>query len=328
MKIPSSLIQNFITSEFNAKLNSSGEYVIHSPFVEDKKGKLYINKDTGQWIDFKAKGRRTTNVSSGSFLIFVKEYLCLKNTDEAIRYLVTNYNFIVEKTEEEKKIDEDSYKVLKELIIKDGLKLFNDGSKLGIWGKQAYRYVKSRKLEEEYYPTLGYVFNDNSIYNERVIIPFFEEGKMVYFISRSINPKNKLRYVNPPILDSKNYVFNIDKINEELVMCEGAMDAMSLTIDQPATCLLSADIGIYQLDKIFAKKPKRIIYVPDNDETGHIKMNNNIKKIFTYCPYSGLEMYIYNLPNGIKDLNELKIKTGKNYILRKECSKYTNWGTL
>ena len=97
MKIPSSLIQNFMTSEFSPKLTSSGEYVIHSPFVNDKKGKLYVNKETGQWIDFKASGDRRTDLFSGSFLVFVREYFGFSTNGEAIRYLVDNYNFELEK---------------------------------------------------------------------------------------------------------------------------------------------------------------------------------------------------------------------------------------
>ena len=97
---------------------------------------------------------------------------------------------------------------------------------------------------------------------------------------------------------------------------------MSITADQAASCLLSADIGTKQLSKIYEKKPKTIIYVPDSDETGLKKMQRNINKLFTYCPYTGLNVYIYNVPKGCKDLNDMKIKTGKNYILKKECVKY------
>jgi hypothetical protein len=310
-----------MTSEFSPKLNSSGEYIIRSPFVDDRKGKLYVNKETGQWIDFKASGSRTTDLTSGSFLMFVKEYLGLATANEAIKYLVDNYNFKTEK-EEEKTENTDSKKVLKELIIKDGLKLFGDGKNLGMFGKIAYNYVLERKLDDSYYPRLGYVFNSNSKFDKRVIIPFFENGKMVYFLARSVDPKNLLRYLNPGKLDSKEYVFNIDKINEEVVLCEGVFDAMSITKDQPASCLLSADIGTKQLSKIYEKKPNTIIYVPDQDETGFKKMQKNINKIIAYCPYSGLNIYIYNVPKGCKDLNDMKVKTGKDFILKKECVKY------
>ena len=323
MKIPSSLIQNFMTSEFSPKLTSSGEYVIHSPFVNDKKGKLYVNKETGQWIDFKASGDRSTDLFSGSFLVFVREYFGFSTNGEAIRYLIDNYNFELEpKSDEEIKQENDNKKVLKDFILKDGLKLFKDGQNLGMFGRKAYNYALSRKLDESYYPTLGYVFNPKSKFDKRVVVPFFEDGKMVYFLTRAVDPNNPIRYMNPDKLDSKEYVFNIDKINEEVILCEGTFDAMSITKDQPASCLLSADIGTKQLSKIYEKKPKTIIYVPDQDEVGLKKMQRNINKIITYCPYTGLNIYIYNVPKGCKDLNDMKIKTGKDYILKKECIKY------
>lgn len=311
MKIPESLIQTFVTSEFQTKLNSSNEYIIKSPFVDDRKGKLYINKNSGQWIDFKGGG-------SGSFLKFVREYMGFNSNNEAVKYLVDNYDFKVDKVLKNEKEDIDAKEILREFILKDRPKLFKEGN-LGIFGQKAFEYVKARNLEDEYYNDLGYIFNPKSKFNERIFIPFFEDYKLVYFITRAVDPKNLIRYMNVPKLDSKNYVFNIDKINEETIICEGTFDAMSIVSDQAATCLLSADIGIKQMEKLFDKEVKSIIYVPDNDETGHKKMANNIKKILTYCPYSGLKIYVYNLPDHIKDLNELKIKTGKNYILKKEC---------
>lgn len=117
-----------MTSEFSPKLTSSGEYVIHSPFVNDKKGKLYVNKETGQWIDFKASGDRSINLFSGSFLMFVKEYFGFSTNGEAIKYLIDNYNFELEpKSEEETKQENDNKKVLKDFILKDGLKLLKMG---------------------------------------------------------------------------------------------------------------------------------------------------------------------------------------------------------
>lgn len=324
MKIPPSLIQNFMTSEFSPRLTSSGEYVIHSPFVNDKKGKLYVNKETGQWIDFKASGDRSTNLFSGSFLTFVREYFGFSTNNEAVKYLVDNYNFDIGNQKEETEEQINNKQILKDFIIKDGLKLFGNGENLGMFGKIAYDYVLNRKLDESYYPKLGYIFNSKSKYDKRVVVPFFENEKMVYFITRAVDPKNMLRYMNLDKLDSKEFVFNIDKINEEVILCEGVFDAMSITSEQAASCLLSADIGVKQLGKIFEKKPKTIIYVPDSDETGIKKMYRNINKIITYCPYSGLNVYIYNMPKGYKDLNEMKIKTGKNYILKKECEKYIN----
>ena len=322
VRIPSSLIQNFMTSEFSPKLTSTGEYVIKSPFVDDRKGKLYVNKDTGQWIDFKASGIRTTEKTSGGFLSFVKEYLGFRNNNDAIRYLIDNYNFEYEIAQEDEKKDDASRQILRKIVANDKIRLFGDGDKLGPFGKVAYNYVRNRKLDESYYPKLGYVFNPSSAYHQRVVIPFFENGRFVYFTARSIKKDDFLRYANPSGLSSKDYVFNLDKINEDVIICEGVFDAMSITEDQAATALMSADIGTKQLEKLFDRQVKTIIYVPDQDETGKKKMIGNINKIMKYCPYTGLEIYIYNIPDGFKDLNEMKVATGKNYILKKECVKY------
>ena len=323
IKIPQSLIQNFITAEFSAKKNSSGEYHFNSPFVNDKKKKLYMSAVDGRWIDFKASGSRTTERTQGGFLTFVKEYLGLNSNNEAISYLVENYDLKPPKElEREEKNDINNKKYLIDFVKNDKPVLFGNGNNLGLFGKQAYRYVLNRKLDDSYYPTLGYVYNPKSVFHQRVIIPFFEDKKFVYFISRSIEKDTMFRYITPQKLDSKEYVFNIDNINEEVIICEGTFDAMSVTKDQATTCLLSADIGVKQMEKMFDKNVRKIIYIPDSDETGRIKMDRNIQKIITYCPYTGLEIYVYNVPKPYKDFNELKIATGKNYVLYKECERY------
>ena len=320
MRIPSELIQNFVTSEFSPKLNSSGEYIIHSPFNHDTKGKLYINKNTGQWIDFKGGDK-----DQGGFLKFVMMYLDL-NYKDAIQYLIENYSLVVpQKTEEEKKEEIDNKNLLKEFIKDAKPKLFGNGKNLGIFGNKAYKYVLDRKLDEYYYPMLGYCFNPDSDFHQRIFIPFYENKKIVYGITRSIEKDSYLRYLNIKKLNSKDYVFNIDNVIDSCVICEGTFDAMSLIPEMGAVSMLSADIGAKQMEKIFDREVRNIIYVPDKDKTGKIKLEKNIKKLIQYCPYNGLNIYIYEIPEvDCKDLNDLKIKTGKNYILKSECSKYGN----
>lgn len=320
MKIPAEIIENFVTSEFpEAKLTSTGEWTVNSFLTHDTKRKLYIHKDSGVYIDFKSSDN---DVGKGSFLKLVKEYKGLNSNYDALQYLIDNYNFKLKKSIKETKEEINNSKIIEEFIVKDKPIFFKNPDKLGIFGKKAYNYVLNRKLDESYYPNLGYVFNSYSRYNERIVIPFFEKERLVYFITRAVDKNNPLRYLNADKLDSKQFLFNIDKINDEVIICEGTFDAMSITADQAATCLLSADISVKQLEKLFEKKPNTIIYVPDQDKTGLLKMRSNINKIISYCPYSGLNIYIFTVPNGCKDLNEMKIKTGKNFILKKECEKY------
>ena len=149
-----------------------------------------------------------------------------------------------------------------------------------------------------------------------------ENGKLAYFQARSIDKNNPLRYLNPAGLDTKGFVFNYDKLNdEELIICEGPFDAMSLD-EQVATSLCSGDLSSKQVKKILEKAhPKNLIFVVDQDKTGKEKLEKNINTFTTYADYSP-NIYIFNPTDGCKDMNELKVKTGKNFILRSECEKY------
>jgi len=322
MKIPTSLIQKFMLAEFNNIKESDEEYNMNSPFVKDTNKKFYMNKYNGKWIDYK-------DHSSGYFLTFIKRYLNMPY-NEIISYLLDNYDFNLDtRTEEQKKEDDNNYAAINNFFCSVRPRLFNLNGELVGYEKEAFNYLSNRKIDSSYIKKICYIDGSNTKYDKRVFIPFFENGKVVYGVARTTEPNNILRYLNIKGMDSKKYLFNIDNINEEVVICEGVFDAMSLTVDQPATALLSADIGREQLKKLFDKKVKTIIYVPDKDETGKKKMNSNISKLFNYCPYEDLDIYIFDVPDGCKDLNDMVIKTGKNYILKKECRRYSlldKWG--
>ena len=117
--------------------------------------------------------------------------------------MVNNYNFVVDinKTKEEKLQDETKRKILLKFIKEEKPKLFGNGEDLIDFGKQAYEYVLSRKLDESYYPTLGYINNPGSKYDKRIFIPFFEDDKIVYCITRAVDKDNLIRYLNINTID-------------------------------------------------------------------------------------------------------------------------------
>ena len=252
---------------------------------------------------------------TGSVLKLIKNYLDLDSTRQVLQYVILNYGTPVQKQKAEQL-------QIKGNVIENFLKE-DKPSKIkgnnGIFCKTVRAYLEERKISEKYIDRMMYVLNDDSRYDKRVIIPYFENGEFVYFQARSLEKEAKLRYVNPVGIDTKEFVFNIDDINDELIICEGPFDAMSMD-EQAATCMCSGDLGIKQIEKIIAKKPNYIIYARDNDETGARTMKKNIGKLIMY----GYDkpIYLFEMPEHIKDLNELKMKTGKNFILKKECSLY------
>src|SRR5574344_1931220 len=317
-KIPASLIVSYLYSEYQPKkVNGSNELRINSPFIEDTKFHCYINPDESVYTDFKAGGG-----GSGSMYDFFKEILGLKSFSSIISYLIKNYGTTEQKQKFEENKVVDTSEIITSFIKNDKPKFFKDEKELGVFGKMCLRYLQNRKMSEEYISRMGYVFNDTSRYNGRIIIPYFENGSFVYFQARDINKESSLRYLNPEKLDTKEFVFNIDDITDELIIAEGPFDAMSMD-EQTATCMDSGDLGEKQIMKIFSKKPNTIIYCPDQDETGARKMDKNIENLYRLCPYTeSLKIYIFNVPKPYKDLNEMKVGNGKNFILKKECEPY------
>lgn len=320
-KIPSDVVKTFLYSETEVRPTSDpAEVKIKSIYTQDKKFKCYINLEKFQFCDFKAG-------ASGSCYSLFRDMLNLRSNKEVVNYLMKNYGngqTLDINKEKDIKTGSNTIEIFKEV---DKPIFFYQKEKIGDFGKKCLKYLLSRKVPIEYIKKLGYVYDQNSKFNKRIILPYFEDNRMVYFQARSIDKNNPLRYLNPAGLDTKNFVFNYDSLNDEsLIICEGIFDAMSIDPnEQVATCMCSGDLSSKQLTKIFNKaKPKKIIYVPDQDETGLKKMEENIKRIYTYADYNP-KVLIFTLPEGCKDLNDMLVNTGKNYILEKDCINYNEY---
>jgi DNA primase len=298
MNLPKSIYQNFLETNFIIKNTSDPDEVrINSIFCEDKKYHLYFNLSNGLFTCFKSS-------VSGNIYDFVNYYLDIPK-NQVIYYLIENYDS--EHTQEEKEqIIKSSNNNLNELLSKT---IWFKNKKLGIFGRQALNYLLKRKVSEEYINQWGYCFEPGYEFDRRIVIPFVENKDIIYAITRSIDKIEKLRYKNVTGLDSKEFVFNYDKIinTKPLVICEGVFDAISVS-EYPATCLMSADIGKIQISKIANKGVSKIIWIPDNDETGKRTLKRNINKtILHYPPSLNLENYIFNIPKEYKDFNEYLI---------------------
>ena len=324
MKIPETLLLRFLTDNFEIKKTSTNEVRINSPFKEDRKFHVYIEPSKSVFTDYK-------NHDGGSMEKFISKFLDIP-INQVIPNLIKEYglsfgefyfnsdnNFLVKDNGKEKEVIKDF------LENEKGLVFFNQIENIGKYGQSVLDYLEKRHINKKYIPSMGYVYRQESAYDKRLIIPFFEDGCLVYFVARDTTGKSALRYKNPPCLDTKEYVLNIDDINDELVICEGTLDALSLHEDQIGTAMCSGDLGVKQIAKIVEKAPRKIIYVPDQDETGLTKMNKNISElIYHYPPSLKLDVYVFNIPKPFKDFNEFKMETGKDFILYEECELYKN----
>jgi hypothetical protein len=115
--------------------------------------------------------------------------------------------------------------------------------------------------------------------SNRIIIPSYEDGMLVYYQARDYSGKSNLRYKNPPKeIQSKSMIvpFYDNILNDEILfISEGPWEA----INYSGTYMLGPGFNDIQLTKIREKNPKAIYLVPDNDETGRRKIAKNIQLI-------------------------------------------------
>lgn len=307
--IPENIIISFIEANFSEyKITSSGEYHFNSPFENDGKLRLYVNPAKGRYFDQKSQ-------TGGSFSSFVSSYLDIPMVEVA-SLLIRDYSNRADENINFKEVIE----VKKDIELPEGL-VFFDNKPDGVIRNRAANYFKKRGISTK---GLGYIYKNNSEFNKRVFIPFYEEGKMVYFIARAFD-KSPLRYKNPPNVSAGEVVFNIDNIKDEVFIFEGVFDALSLK-EQVGTCMLSNSLKKAQCVKILDKMPSKITFVLDNDKSQKVKdiinasLKRNIEMLMLYKPPSlNLKIYTYRPPEKYKDFNEYSVATGVDYIDYKDC---------
>lgn len=104
----------------------------------------------------------------------------------------------------------------------------------------------------------------------RVIIPYYEYGRVLYYQGRSIidSPSMK-KYKNPTELaigvGKSNVLFNADACNESevIVVCEGAFSAMA--VGHSAVGISGNTVSEFQLSKVANSKAKDILVMLDGN---------------------------------------------------------------
>lgn len=312
-KIPTSIIVDYLESNFQVKQTTTGLYRINSFLFNDNDFHLYVDPSSGKWFDqHEQRGGK-------GFESFVAEHQGISN-NEVLPFLLKDFDVNLIFSEQQKERTWTPKQIKHSIEIPRNTRFFFENKIDSPIYKKSFQYLKTRRIPEKNIMDLGYIYSPGEPYNNRILIPFYENGLLVYFVARAMF-KTNLRYMNPPNYDSKNYVLNIDKMEDEIFIFEGAMDALSLK-DQIGTAILSADIGHIQVKKIMDKNPKRIVFVPDRDKTGKKTLGANLKKLIRGKEAIKCEILVYKVPEPFKDFNEYAIGTGNNFIDIKDCVSY------
>lgn len=246
--------------------------------------------------------------ASGSF---TKLYAFLNHiSEEDAKSILYNYNpedirkrLSKDKSTSEK---EEKKKYVFDYVLKDCVSLSTKSTSMVI---NSYIDILREFKESRYLPEdFRIFFATKGDFRGRIILPIFENGHVVYFQARSLDPNAERKYINP-VAEKESIILNMERFDstKPIVVVEGIIDALSL--GNNATTILGASLSDEFVEKI-KDKGSEIIVVCDNDERGQ----KELRKILSHSKYSHQLKY-FIMPEKykyLKDMNDLLCREFKN----------------
>ena len=179
-------------------------------------------------------------------------------------------------------------------------------------GRGAYSYLKRRGITDGDMLKHSIGYCETGLYRGRIIVPSYDaDGRLNYFIARTVYDNVPLKYKNPPI--SKNIVCFESHIawSQPVTLCEGVFDAIA--IRRNAIPILGKTLSQSLIHQLLTKRPQ-VNIVLDTDA-----MNEAVRH-WKYLTDNGLECKLVRL-NG-KDPSELGFVEVTNQIKSNTTSSF------
>ena len=268
------------------KLTKTDEYMFFSPFISHYKPKLQINISSQKWHCWVSN-------SGGHSL-----YSLFKKINADSRYFSELKDIVFIPTTK----DEVESKVV--VSLPREYQSLSSKSK-SLFYKHATKFLKQRRINETDIKKHKMGFCDDGVYQNRIIIPSYDEnGILNYFVGRSFMG-NKMKYKNPNVSrDIVPFEWFI-AWSYPIVLCEGVFDAISIRTN--AIPMLSKKPSKSLLTKIFQEQVKTIYIALDNDAK---KDAYNLSEFFKDF---GIDSKVVNLPKN-EDPNDLGFERMTNLI--------------
>jgi hypothetical protein len=287
--ISSTYIRAYLTEKFNGKyriLSGGREMVIPSIFIDhDPKRHMSINLDTGLWQCFKSQKK-------GNFIQLYAELQNLTYKQAYSKFLIDEFF-----SEDKPQPKEEPAKVL----IEDEFKNFHQIDAFS-FDKELNSLAAMMLVQRGVLNQGTFYYASEGPYKGRLIIPYANEGRTVFFQARALYDDQQPKYLNFRGVKASSILYPFDYESEApLYICEGVFDAMSLkALGYNATTTLSCHASKEQMNQLrFYRGPIVVAY--DSDEAGLSGLRSfemsrrkyRIPKINYVVP-----------PKGFKDWNE------------------------
>jgi hypothetical protein len=173
------------------------------------------------------------------------------------------------------------------------------------------KYMSSRNLNLD---DTDYYWIPSSGYRDRLVIPFYYEGRTVGWTARSIIPDKKPKYLTEI---QPGFVYGIDKQTRDrefVIVCEGQIDAIHIE-----GCALGGSEISEQQAMLLTGLGRDIVVVPDRDTAGSRLVEHAIAR--------GWAVSFPNWPSSINDISDAVKQYGRLYTLY-SIVKAANFSTL
>ena len=165
-------------------------------------------------------------------------------------------------------------------------------------------YMASRNLNVD---DTDYYWSSSLGYRDRLIIPFYYEGRVVGWTARTVQPDKSPKYLSE---QQPGFVFNLDEqrpAKSFCIVCEGPVDALHIE----GVALLGSEIKDQQAMMI-NRLSKDVIVVPDRDEAG--------RKLIDQAIELGWAVSMPDWSQDLNDISDVVAKHGRLYTLYKIVS--------
>ena len=264
---------------------------------------------------------------SGSFLELYSELKGIDISDakkELFKFDAGYLTQLLSPRRKEKIVKEIQYETF-DYILDDciGRRDTADGIIQESYRMELLRFIRDRKIPSNFPLFIAY----KGDYKDRIIIPIYEDGSIVYFQARALGDTTyKQKYKNPT-LKKGNIVLNKENFDRSkyIIVTEGLLDAAQLG-NQGTSCL-GASITDEFISLLLPLTDVGVIIALDNDKAG----KDGMKKILRESKYQHLLKY-FIMPykyNGIKDINMLVTAFGIEDVYQFVIeNSYNNFSTL
>ena len=160
-------------------------------------------------------------------------------------------------------------------------------------------YMAARNLNTD---DTNYYWSPSLGYRDRLIIPFYFEGRVVGWTGRSVLPDKKPKYLTEV---QPGFVYGLDEQSFKksfAILCEGQLDAIHIE-----GCAIGGSEISDQQTMLLNRLQKQIIVVPDRDSAG--------KKLVEQAIELGFSVSMPEWEQGINDIGDAVSKYGRLYTL-------------